>query len=147
MIDGPKLYAYVANNPVNHVDPSGLGGFYHDGGGSDSYVSGGVGFNRIWYQRPIQMPSLPNIDWWCVFSRMGQDCACMIALLYSIHNPAAAVIGMAMCYDVLSGEPSLCDICSIPCAGFVMSKNYYIGAVCGVCLSGELILKAGECVR
>jgi len=58
---GYNRYAYVGNNPANRIDPSGkLPSHLFDGGGSDSYTSGGIGFNPIWYGPQY------SVDWKCV---------------------------------------------------------------------------------
>jgi len=150
MGNAANLYAYVGNNPVNHVDPSGLGGFYHDGGGSDSYRSGGVGFSPIWYQPGPPSLTLPNIDWGCILTRMGQECACLVGLILIARNPALAAVIVTTCQELYLGEPSFCDLCAIPCLGLTIPRNpytVYIAGACGICLLAELALKAYDCSR
>jgi len=127
-----------------------LGGFYHDGGGSDSYRSGGVGFSPIWYQPGPPSLTLPNIDWGCILTRMGQECACLVGLILIARNPALAAVIVTTCQELYLGEPSFCDLCAIPCLGLTIPRNpytVYIAGACGICLLAELALKAYDCSR
>ncbi|HEX9341719.1 MAG TPA: RHS repeat-associated core domain-containing protein [Thermoplasmata archaeon] len=137
---GYNRYAYVGNNPANRIDPSGrLPSRLFDGGGSDSYVSGGVGFDPVWYS-PIY-----TTNWDCVRSKFGQNCACLLFVL-GIAVPAASELFLGLTLLCLERTPpGLCNLCTAACAGAVSTKDKRLLAGCGLCLLAELAIDIKLC--
>ena len=133
---GYNRYAYVGNNPASRSDPSGRMRTTMGGGG------GGRGTMSTEYIPTIGMP---GVDWTCVAGKVGEDCACMLALAYGTLHPEQAMDALDVCTSFLRGEPSVCDICGIFCGGTIVTKNWVPGVLCPGCLLLELAVAINGC--
>jgi RHS repeat-associated protein len=143
MCGGTNRYAYVGGNPTNRIDPSGLMASRYFDGGSAAFPANPA--SAYFYRPP---PPRLVVDWTCVGSTIGTDCACFAAFVAApIKGAAFAFALLDECQNIFQGAGSFCDIAGFICAFAYWTRNGWAAIACGLALAAEVVKALWDCSK